>query len=70
MLVLGAILICCGCSKEPGGGSDGAADRIKAGEYASLTGKEAAFGQSSHKGTALAIDEVNLAGVVLGKKIE
>ena len=70
MLVLGAILICCGCSKEPGGGSGSAADRIKAGEYASLTGKEAAFGQSSHKGTALAIDEVNLAGGVLGKKIE
>ncbi len=68
--VLGAILICCGCSKETGGGSSGAADTIKVGEYASLTGKEAAFGQSSHKGTALAIDEANQAGGVLGKKIE
>ncbi len=40
------------------------------GEFASLTGKEAAFGQSSHKGTLLAIEEANAAGGVLGKKIE
>jgi branched-chain amino acid transport system substrate-binding protein len=47
-----------------------AQDTIKIGEYASLTGKEAAFGQSSHKGTALAIDEINAAGGVLGRKLE
>jgi branched-chain amino acid transport system substrate-binding protein len=47
-----------------------AQDAIKIGEYASLTGKEAAFGQSSHKGTALAIDEINAAGGVLGRKLE
>src|SRR5580704_6734251 len=45
-------------------------DTIKIGEYASLTGKEAAFGQSSHKGTLLAVEELNAAGGVLGKKIE
>jgi branched-chain amino acid transport system substrate-binding protein len=45
-------------------------DTIKVGEFASLTGKEAAFGQSSHKGTLLAIEEANAAGGVLGKKIE
>jgi branched-chain amino acid transport system substrate-binding protein len=45
-------------------------DTIKIGEYASLTGKEATFGQSSHKGTLLAIEEINAAGGVLGKKIE
>lgn len=45
-------------------------DTIKIGEFASLTGKEAAFGQSSHKGTLLAIEEINAAGGVLGKKIE
>jgi branched-chain amino acid transport system substrate-binding protein len=44
-------------------------DAIPVGEYASLTGKEAAFGQSSHKGTALAVDDINSAGGVLGKKI-
>jgi branched-chain amino acid transport system substrate-binding protein len=43
---------------------------IRIGEFASLTGKEAAFGQSSHKGTALACEEVNAAGGVLGRPIE
>ncbi len=47
-----------------------AQDTIKVGEIASLTGKEAAFGQSSHKGTLLAVEELNAAGGVLGKKIE
>lgn len=47
-----------------------AADTIRVGEVASLTGKEATFGQSSHKGTLLAIEEINAAGGVLGRKIE
>ncbi|MDW8308783.1 MAG: ABC transporter substrate-binding protein, partial [Verrucomicrobiales bacterium] len=47
-----------------------AADTIKIGEYASLTGKEATFGISSHQGTLLAIEEINAAGGVLGKKLE
>ena len=47
-----------------------AQDVIKVGEFASLTGGSASFGQSSHKGTALAIEEINLAGGVLGKKIK
>ena len=47
-----------------------AADPIKVGEYASLTGKEASFGQSSHKGLTLAIEEINTAGGVLGRPIE
>jgi len=52
-----------GCGSKSG-------DNIKVGEFASLTGKEAAFGQSSHKGTVLAIEEINAAGGVLGRKIE
>ncbi len=47
-----------------------AQDTIKVGEYASLTGKEATYGQAAHKGTLLAIEEVNAAGGVLGRKIE
>ncbi len=43
---------------------------IKIGEFASLTGKEAVFGQSSHKGTLLAIEAANAAGGVLGKQID
>lgn len=52
-----------GCSKQSG-------DVIKVGEFASLTGKEATFGTSSHEGTLLAIEELNAGGGVLGKKIE
>jgi branched-chain amino acid transport system substrate-binding protein len=47
-----------------------AQDVIKVGEFASLTGGNASFGQSSHKGTALAIEEVNAAGGALGKKLQ
>lgn len=43
---------------------------IKVGEYASLTGSEATFGISSHEGTLLAIEEINAAGGVLGKKLQ
>lgn len=43
---------------------------IKIGEFASLTGKEATYGQAAHKGTLLAIEEANAAGGVLGKKLE
>ena len=48
----------------------GGGDTIKVGEFASLTGKEATFGMSSHEGTLLAVEEVNAAGGVLGKKLE
>jgi len=53
-----------GCQKG------GNADEIVVGEFASLTGKEATFGISSHQGTQLAVEEVNAAGGVLGKKIK
>ena len=47
-----------------------AAQDIPIGEYASLTGGNATFGQSSHKGTQLAVDEVNARGGVLnGQKL-
>ena len=45
-------------------------DTIHVGEIASLSGKEATFGHSSHSGTLLAVEEINAAGGVLGKKIE
>ena len=47
-----------------------AEDTIKIGEFASMTGKEATFGQISHQGALLAIEEVNAAGGVLGRKLE
>jgi branched-chain amino acid transport system substrate-binding protein len=47
-----------------------AQDPIKLGEFASLTGKEAVFGQNVTKGTRLAVEEANASGGVLGRKIE
>jgi branched-chain amino acid transport system substrate-binding protein len=67
-------LLLAGCNKPAGdaaGGAAGApAETIKIGEFASLTGKDATFGISSHEGTLMAIEEINAAGGVLGKKLE
>jgi len=63
-----AFLILAGCQKSSD--SAGGDTVIKVGEFASLTGKEAAFGNSSHKGTLLAIEDLDAAGGVLGKKLE
>ena len=43
---------------------------INIGEVASLTGGTATFGQSSHNGTQMAVDEINAAGGILGKQIK
>lgn len=61
LFAAGALLFS-SCSKQ--------SEAIKIGEYASLTGKEATFGQSSHKGIVMAFEEINGAGGVLGKKLE
>jgi branched-chain amino acid transport system substrate-binding protein len=68
-ITLSCLVWASGCGQ--GGDQSGAADNtIKVGEYASLHGSEAAFGNSSHEGTVLAIEQVNAAGGVLGKKID
>ncbi len=46
-----------------------AQEPIKLGEFASLTGKEATYGQTAHQGTLLAIEEANAAGGVLGRPL-
>ncbi len=43
---------------------------ILVGEFGSLTGGTATFGQSTHHGIELATDEINANGGLLGKKIE
>ena len=43
---------------------------IKIGEYGSLTGSTATFGQSTKYGIALAADEINAAGGVKGRKLD
>ena len=62
-LLAAAALALAGCQKS-------STDEILVGEFASLTGKEATFGQSSHEGTVLAVEELNEAGGVLGKRIK
>lgn len=73
-VTVGSLLTACKKPDEPAKGGDGgkgaSGEVIKVGEFASLTGKEATFGQSSHKGTLLAIEELNAAGGVLGRKFE
>jgi branched-chain amino acid transport system substrate-binding protein len=44
-------------------------DTILVGEFGSMTGSEATFGQSTHNGIMLATKEINAAGGVKGKKI-
>src|SRR3954462_8888609 len=45
------------------------ANEIVIGHYASMTGAEATFGRSTDNGIRLAIDEINAAGGVNGKKV-
>jgi branched-chain amino acid transport system substrate-binding protein len=60
-----------GCKPSGGAGAGSAANNpIKVGEFASLSGKEATFGQSSHEGTLLAIEDLNAAGGVLGRQFD
>src|SRR5262249_27837688 len=42
---------------------------ILVGEYGSLTGPEATFGQSTHNGITLAAEEINAAGGIGGRKV-
>ena len=79
MLTLG-LLALTGCSDKgsPAGAGPGSqaaskapeATTIKIGEFGSMTGSEATFGQSTHNGILLALEEVNAAGGVNGKKVE
>lgn len=57
-----------GCKQESAV-ADSAAE-IVVGEVAAMTGGTATFGTSSHAGTQMAIDEINAAGGLLGKKLK
>ncbi|HEX8410114.1 MAG TPA: ABC transporter substrate-binding protein [Thermoanaerobaculia bacterium] len=65
-------LVLFGCPPKPTEavtGTGGTEGEIVVGEYGSLTGAEATFGQSTHNGIMLAMDEINGAGGVNGRKI-
>jgi branched-chain amino acid transport system substrate-binding protein len=51
-------------------GKGGGGAEIVVGEYGSLTGTTATFGQSTHNGITQAFDELNAAGGLLGKKVK
>lgn len=59
LLILGLL---CSCTKKT--------DEIAIGHYGSLTGSEATFGQSTDEGVRLAVEEINNAGGIKGKKIK
>jgi branched-chain amino acid transport system substrate-binding protein len=63
LLASSLVLSSCKTSGGPAG------NEIPVGEFASLTGGTATFGQSVHNGDVLAIEEINGAGGVLGKKL-
>jgi len=45
-------------------------ETIKIGEFGSLTGDNASFGTSQNNGVQMAVEEINAAGGVLGRKID
>ena len=66
VLLLCGVLVLASCN---GGSSTSSADEIVIGEYGSLTGGQATFGISTRNGIDIAVDEINAAGGVLGKKV-
>jgi len=71
-VALSLVLLGCPPKSETASGTAGAAagGDILVGEYGSLTGTEATFGQSTHNGIMMAADEINAAGGVNGRKIK
>lgn len=64
LLAAVAALVAAGCA--PGGNSK----EIVVGEYGSLTGNTATFGQSTKNGSEMAFAEINQAGGLLGKQVK
>jgi branched-chain amino acid transport system substrate-binding protein len=61
---------CAVCAALLAAGSAGAADNIKIGFFGPLSGNFAALGIDAKKGADLAVQEINAAGGIKGKKIE
>jgi branched-chain amino acid transport system substrate-binding protein len=71
VLAAAASVLLMGCPPPSETATDtAAAGEILVGEYGSLTGSEATFGQSTHNGIMMAMDEVNAAGGVNGRRIK
>jgi branched-chain amino acid transport system substrate-binding protein len=64
MLGLAVVAADIGCKQKPSETGD-----VVIGEFASMSGGTASFGQASHRGLELAIEQANSAGGVLGRHI-
>jgi branched-chain amino acid transport system substrate-binding protein len=62
------LLLMAACAAPNERSSTASKGEILIGEYGSLTGTEATFGQSTHNGIMMAVDEINAANA-LGRKI-
>lgn len=59
------------CVQKGGNGTTAdTGDTVRVGVYADLTGQTSSFGQSTKNGIELAVEEINAAGGVNGKKIQ
>lgn len=70
LAIASLLLIACPPGETGGGGEAGKGNEIPVGEYGSLTGNTASFGQSTHNGIMLAVEEINKAGGVKGRPIK
>lgn len=59
-----------GCNKQKTATTQNDSSVIRIGEVETLTGSEATFGISIHQGIELAVNQINAAGGILGKKLE
>jgi len=69
---LSGLLLGCPPKNEGGGSTAGTSTTgdILVGEYGSLSGNQATFGQATHNGILMGMDEVNAAGGINGRKIK
>lgn len=70
LLALPLLLTACDGGGAPTETTPAAPEKILIGEFGSLTGSEATFGQSTHQGIQLALEEFNKAGGLNGKQVE
>ncbi|HEU4432875.1 MAG TPA: ABC transporter substrate-binding protein [Pyrinomonadaceae bacterium] len=71
LLLITTLFASFACERRNGSGtnvSDGSGE-IVVGYYGDLTGRTASFGQSTKNGVELAVDEINKAGGVMGRKV-
>jgi branched-chain amino acid transport system substrate-binding protein len=59
---LALLALVASCAKAPD-------NEIRVGEFGSMTGETATFGQTTHEGIQMAVDEVNAAGGIKGKLV-